>query len=1046
MSVGSVISLERTHDVLGWPSRDSVLNPNGAGASVFAARVRDKIGRTIGRLAYPEETHIGVLMADPDSSTSEPPLAIVAESKSEIASDTLRELHRLSWNFSHVPTVITLEPHLIRAWSCCEAPDPTRRINEYLVQSVPADLLSNIAEPSTVRSARTLHWINLVSGRFFAEHSSRFDRDGRADQMLLENLRYIRKRLAKQGLDDDDICHDLIARVIFVQFLFDRKDYNGNPALTATKLRDLQKSGILNNIHSSFDSLLSDYEDAYRLFDWLNQKFNGDLFPGRGDSAEARADGWAREKRVVGSDHLTLLAKFVRGDLNMPAGQMCLWPQYAFDVIPLEFISSIYESFVGERAHREGIYYTPPYLVDFVLDCVLPWEGGTWDLKIIDPACGSGIFLVKAFQRIVHRRRSCNNGKPLRADALRRILERNIFGVDKDGHAVRVACFSLYLAMCDEIEPRYYWTRVTFPYMRERRLVSSDFFCENTKGFDTKKDGGSYDLVIGNAPFGYQTSTSTAEAWAKEDGRSWFVPNKDIGTLFLVKGALLVSSTGRVALVQSANALLFNVRKALDFRNKLLATYRIESIYNLSALRFRLFRHRWQPGSTTIAPVCIVIMGRERPSFSDTIAYISPKALRPRGDDITIVIDPHDQHKVTVEDAISDRLVWSKLMWGSARDLQLLKRLQSFPNLKKLEATRVVRSQRGVVRGDKKRIASYLDRWRFFDKKEFPEESVVFLDTDKLPTLSGLQVHSRDSTSLEAFSWPQLLVKLSWTKNHQRFQARMNRSMDQTGIMCNRSYISVHGPMGVLESACIAHNSKVALYFQLLASGRFSAYRPEASIEDILEVPIPHPESDLLEGLDSFSDLDQKVYDLFHLTDAERVLIEDAIDYSISDFRRAQSSRIGPEEAFGDGPASDIDLGSYCSYFLRVLRAGFGSEDLASAMVFRCLEEDIPYRLVAFSLDGAAGDAVGYHDFTLRDILQQIDLLNRNAQRKGGGIYHRRVARLYEVRDGSPSVFVVKPNERRFWTRSMGLRDGDEVSMDLFKWWQQVRRRVERVE
>ncbi len=166
---------------------------------------------------------------------------------------------------------------------------------------------------------------------------------------------------------------------------------------------------------------------------------------------------------------------------------MCLWPQYAFDVIPLEFISSIYETFVNERASRDGIYYTPPHLVDFVLDRVLPWGGTDWDLKIMDPACGSGIFLVKSFQRLVHRWKLSNQDEQVRAETLRRLLERNIFGVDKDPHAVRVACFSLYLAMCDEIEPRYYWTQVKFPTMRQRRLVHSDFFCEDKEGFNTKK-------------------------------------------------------------------------------------------------------------------------------------------------------------------------------------------------------------------------------------------------------------------------------------------------------------------------------------------------------------------------------------------------------------------------------------------------------------------------------------------------------------------------------------------------------------------------------
>ena len=43
-----------------------------------------------------------------------------------------------------------------------------------------------------------------------------------------------------------------------------------------------------------------------------------------------------------------------------------------------------------------------PHLVDFVLDQVLPWRGTDWNLKILDPACGSGVFLVKAFQRLAN--------------------------------------------------------------------------------------------------------------------------------------------------------------------------------------------------------------------------------------------------------------------------------------------------------------------------------------------------------------------------------------------------------------------------------------------------------------------------------------------------------------------------------------------------------------------------------------------------------------------------------------------------------------------
>ncbi len=113
------------------------------------------------------------------------------------------------------------------------------------------------SEEIEARAAHVLHWVNLASGQFFADHSSRFNRNGRADQMLLQNLRYLREELKNRGLKDDDICHDLLARVIFVQFLFDRKDRDGNPALTANALLRLQEDGVLKNFHSSLTAFFS---------------------------------------------------------------------------------------------------------------------------------------------------------------------------------------------------------------------------------------------------------------------------------------------------------------------------------------------------------------------------------------------------------------------------------------------------------------------------------------------------------------------------------------------------------------------------------------------------------------------------------------------------------------------------------------------------------------------------------------------------------------------------------------------------------------------
>ncbi len=1042
MTNESNISLEKAHTILGWPAPNDVVRPQGAGASVYSTLVQEKIGRALQRFPDAGNVRIGVLMADPDAATSEPPIAIVAEFHSSIGEQTLRELHRLSWNFSHAPTLITIEPSLLRVWSCCEAPNFERSIDQFLVDEFDVRQFEIGADDELdFRGARALHWINLVSGHFFSGHTERFNRDGRADQMLLGNLRYIRQRLAQEGLRNDDVCHDLLARVIFVQFLFDRKDQDGNAALTVSKLHRLHREGILRSSHSSFHSVLSDYGDTYRLFDWLNERFNGDLFPGKGGTPKERAQGWAKEKAIVEAEHLALLAQFIRGDLDMPSQQMCLWPQYAFDVIPLEFISSIYETFVTERASRDGIFYTPPYLVDFVLDRVLPWSGVEWDVKILDPACGSGIFLVKAFQRLVHRWKNANPGEMVRAETLRRLLERNVFGVDKDPHAVRVACFSLYLAMCDEIEPRYYWTQVTFPPMRQRRLICSDFFSEDQDGFNTISDAGTYDLVVGNAPWGDGVTTAAAKRWADNEDHKWTIPNKDIGGLFLAKGAQVASSRGKIALIQSANSLLFNIsNKALAFRRQLFSSHRVEEIYNLSVLRFKVFKRKTHTTKTSVAPTCIVIMSRESPEPDSAIAYVSPKHLRPLVDEFAIVIEPQDRRLLKARDAVADSLIWSKLMWGSPRDLQLIGRLERFPTLADEER---ILCQQGLKFGDRTKSLSKLRDMRIFNATLFPASDFPYLNVADFPRVGDIKVHSRASTALDAFAWPQLIVKQSWNKPTGRFHARLTRSERHEGILCNESYYSIHhSSQEKLATACVVFNSLLAVYFLLLTSGRF-VYRPKPSKSELLGLPIPTEQVASIEHVKSLDDLDARVFDLFGLKDAERVLIEDAIEYTLGEFI-GEGAR-GIRAISSDAGGSESHLKSYCEYLIRVLKAGFGEKHSISATIFRCPDEGLPYRLVAFQFDQQIEGSIQVRSLRSGELLQEFQRLNHRAGRAMGGIYNQRIARIYDASSGVPTIFIVKPNERRFWTRSMGLLDGDEVALDFFKWQQEANPESEEV-
>ncbi len=118
---------------------------------------------------------------------------------------------------------------------------------------------------------------------------------------------------------------------------------------------------------------------------------------------------------------------------------------------PFELISSIYEqfahSFAGEAATAQGLHYTPVNLVDLALDQVMDDVSGT--AKVLDPACGSGVFWFEAMRRLVWRRtRTEANSREL----VRDVLRNQIFGVDINAGALQVAAFSLYLAAL-ELDP-----------------------------------------------------------------------------------------------------------------------------------------------------------------------------------------------------------------------------------------------------------------------------------------------------------------------------------------------------------------------------------------------------------------------------------------------------------------------------------------------------------------------------------------------------------------------------------------------------------------
>jgi hypothetical protein len=1032
------MSLHDAHKLLDWPAPAQVLEPSGAGPNVFAHLAKEKLGKAIERLQDGTDVKVGILAANPENDATESPLAVVCEFHRTVSGKTLQEAHRLAWNFSYAPLLITIEPGLVRTWSCCEEPPAANENNPFKAQ-INKYALDASQDDGTLSSqaARSLHWVQLVSGQFFKENGSRFKRDHCADYLLLENLKDVRRKLIDDKGLDTDICHDLLARIIFVQFLFQRKDSKGRPALDAGRLNKLYEERILSAKYTELAEILDNYDDSYSLFQWLNNKFNGDLFPGKAETEEERQVEWQQEKKNVRPEHLKLLAEFVSGRIDMGSGQMSLWPHYSFDAIPIEFISSIYETFVGKK---KGVVYTPGYLVDFILDGVLPWNDKNWDVKVLDPACGSGIFLVKTYQRLIHRWKKANRQEP-KTDVLRGLLERNLFGVDNDQHAVRVASFSLYLAMCDAIDPRHYWDQVKFPRLRNRRLVASDFFADDIAGFRTEEDKSTYDIVIGNAPWSKNSAESCAKLWAKRF--NWELSYGDVGPLFLPKAAALVKDTGYVSMFQPAMNLLFNQSgPSRKFRSRLFKEFKVEEVVNLSALRFSLFDKK------AISPACIITMQSCLPS-AEPLTYICPKPTCTSSDDYRVIIEPHDVNRIHPNEAASNPLIWSVLMWGGRRDYSLMRRLQECNSLLKLEQKKVAIRREGIIRGGdgpKKNHVDILER-RILETKSFPDGAFIYLEDSKLPINKNPYTHRL--TDLSAFCLPQLILKQSWRKNDGRFQAVIIKSFAQKyGVICDDGYVSIHTTdteSKWLESACLSYNSKVAVYYLLLGSGRFASYRPSINAEDMLSVPIPDPEYISLEGITNYDGVDAMVRKTFGFKESEWTLIEDLFEYTLPDFKEGGASPGRMPTRLKHQAEEDGILVSYCHSFLKVLRAGFGEDIGVSTTIFQETGTFLPVRMVAVHFDRLGRDYVRYEPITSSDLLARLQELNTkfmDISKSKGGIFFQRVVRMYEsvgIGDRTvPTIYLIKPDQIRYWTRSMAFHDADDVAADALLWRKQM--------
>jgi type I restriction-modification system DNA methylase subunit len=244
------------------------------------------------------------------------------------------------------------------------------------------------------------------------------------------------------------------------------------------------------------------------------------------------------EELEVTQKHLDLIQGLLYGDVD--AQQKLFFFSYQFDIIPLDLISSIYEEFYhgstdedrSKQARRQdGAFYTPSVLAEFVLSRLLTKDILKSKPRILDPSCGSGIFLVEAFRRIV-RYEWHLKGESLTFDELKQILKQQICGIEMNPEAAGIAAFSLYLSMLHYLEPPAIDKQIKAGNKLPNIVASTNksenyYHCilpgnafdinhiDSNAVWHEKFKSESFDIVVGNPPWG--APGKSADIGAKEN-------------------------------------------------------------------------------------------------------------------------------------------------------------------------------------------------------------------------------------------------------------------------------------------------------------------------------------------------------------------------------------------------------------------------------------------------------------------------------------------------------------------------------------------------
>jgi hypothetical protein len=942
------------------------------------------------------------------------------------------DLHGALWNQGLASLLLVIADDTLRAFSLARTP-----------LSDPGDAFENrCLIDSLSLTTEALRFQNLIygveSGRLWRDYSDYFQPKERIDQVLLDNLNASHELLQAAALVPD-AAQALLIQAMFIAYLEDRE------IVTSAYF-----TAVSDKRAESFSELLETGDVALfrSFFRTLHHDFNGDLFVAP-CSFEPKA-----EAPEVTPAHLAVLARFRSGREEMAhSGQQRFWG-YDFRYIPIELVSAVYDRFLGEReAERRanGAYYTPMFLADTVVSQaweMLPDATRTTG-RFLDPACGSGVFLVRSFQRLCEHWRTKHKTQTISWKTLLSLLNQ-IHGWDLNGGAVRVAVFSLYVALLEEVSPRDIRKLITrgkiLPELWGKTLVCRDFF-------EVVPDTARYEVIIGNPPWTSRRGPARSSVqWSKKTSHP--MPGGEDAWAFSWKALAHLSDGGLIAFLLPSMGFLHNhAQNTVEARDAFFRKSQVRRVINFADLRFQLFEKAHRPAA-------LIIYGSAKPdAFPYRFDYWAPKADLNLRIKRVITLSSADKVLLGVGSVLDNPLIFKQRLWMREPDAKLFGYLARLPKLGAFVTDFGSLSRRREEPGDRWVIGQ---GYQPFNEDRETSDAPPLQSTyvGRLPDLpitaysrlaqkaEGLTPAASSTVRRRGFETGFDGARILIPRGVETSQNRLRAAFCDEPLTFQHIFQAIVVPEGHSERAKVLTailNSRIAVWYAFHGTASFGSDRPEVQQADLLRLPFPSPADvpdksaaaeaarQLITIVDDARErakeqfsaqfdetkilraIDQLSYQYFCLSPDEIALIDDTVESILP----ALQPHEGHFPKLWSAP-DEAQRAEYAHTLTASLAEWFRGQRIDACLVARGADLAI-LRLRLGGHQDYTEDAGG----ELGSVLEQ---LSTHIRRPLDGNFQLMPDLRVFVGD---CLYLIKPMQMRFWLRATALADADGIALDL---------------